>query len=238
MGTTNCRLCRQTGEHEKESRVFSPRPADRSCGREGSGRAQHTFETYTEDLVRLRTWLTQSKVTHAAMESSGVYWKPVGNILGPGKFEKPLVNPQRFHGLPGQKTDPNDSRCVAELLSCGLLRASFVPPQPSSASAEKRSSKGCWRAGMEFLAERACSHMRKKIPDLKRALKGRVSNITGGCSNNYPAIWTRWIPGLCQSSNRSSRQVKPFEDRIQRLCTIPGVNIITAGRSWLRSEWI
>jgi len=117
MGTTNCRLCRQTREHEKESRVFSPRPADRSCGREGSGRAQHTFETYTEDLVRLRTWLTQSKVTHAAMESSGVYWKPVGNILGPGKFEKPLVNPQRFHGLPGQKTDPNGSRCVAELLS-------------------------------------------------------------------------------------------------------------------------
>ena len=170
----------------------------------GSGRAQHTFETYTDDLVRLRTWLTRCKVTHAAMESTGAYWKPVWNILEPGKFEKLLVNPQHFHGLPGQKIDPNDSRWLAELLSYRLLRASFVPPQPILGVSGKKIIEGLLEGRYGVFGRARVQPYAEEDPGFETRLKGRVSNITGGCSNNYPAIWTRWIPGLCQSSNRSS----------------------------------
>lgn len=91
---------------------------------------QRTFETFTRDLVRLRTWLTPCQVTHMAMESTGVYWKPAWNVLEEGSFQMLLINPQHLHGLAGQKTDPKDRSWIAELLSCGLLRASFVPPAP------------------------------------------------------------------------------------------------------------
>ena len=91
---------------------------------------RRTFSTFTKDLVRLKMWLSSSKVSQVALESTGVYWKPVWNILEPGSFQLILVNPQHFHAIPGCKTDPKDSRWLAELLSYGLLRPSFVPPQP------------------------------------------------------------------------------------------------------------
>jgi transposase len=71
-------------------------------------------------------WLFSNHVTHVAMESTGVYWKPVWNVLE-GKFTILLVNPQHMKALPGRKTDQKDSEWIAELLQHGLLRASFIP---------------------------------------------------------------------------------------------------------------
>ena len=93
---------------------------------------RRTFSTFTKDLVRLKMWLSSSKVSQVALESTGVYWKPVWNILEPGPFQLMLVNPQHFHAIPGCKTDPKDSRWLAELLSYGLLRPSFVPHRSGS----------------------------------------------------------------------------------------------------------
>jgi transposase len=86
-----------------------------------------TFETMTSDLLALSDWLTSHDVTHAAMESTGEYWKPVFNILE-GNFDVVLVNAQHIKAVPGRKTDVNDAQWLAELLKHGLLKASFVPP--------------------------------------------------------------------------------------------------------------
>jgi len=83
------------------------------------------FGTFSDDLRRLMLWLFSNHVTHVAMESTGVYWKPVWNVLE-DKFTILLVNPQHMKALPGRKTDQKDSEWIAELLQHGLLRASFI----------------------------------------------------------------------------------------------------------------
>ncbi len=87
------------------------------------------FGTMTRDLLELLDWLLELRVTHAAMESTGVYWKPVWNILE-GHVEVLLANAQHIKVVPGRKTDTQDCEWIADLLQHGLLRGSFVPPEP------------------------------------------------------------------------------------------------------------
>jgi transposase len=84
------------------------------------------FGTMTADLLELRQWLTELKVTHVAMESTGVYWQPVFNLLE-GHFKVWVVNAQPIKKVPGRKTDMKDAEWIAQLLQCGLLRPSFIP---------------------------------------------------------------------------------------------------------------
>jgi transposase len=86
-----------------------------------------TFGTTTRELLRLVDWLTAAACTHVAMESTGVYWRPVYNLLE-GSVELFLVNAQHVKMVPGRKTDVRDSEWLAQLLELGLLRRSFVPP--------------------------------------------------------------------------------------------------------------
>jgi transposase len=86
-----------------------------------------TFETTTSGLTDLLNWLTQVCCTHVAMEATGVYWKPVWNILNDGDFELILANAAHIKNVPGRKTDMNDAMWIADLVACGLIRASFVP---------------------------------------------------------------------------------------------------------------
>jgi len=88
-----------------------------------------TFETTTAGLESLLGWLTESGCTYVAMEATGVYWKPVWNILNEGKFELIVANAAHIKNVPGRKTDMNDAMWIADLLACGLIRASFVPEQ-------------------------------------------------------------------------------------------------------------
>ena len=88
-----------------------------------------TFGTTTPDLLALRDWLKAHAVTDVAMESTGVYWKPVYYMLE-DEFEVRLVNAAHIKHVPGRKTDTIDAAWIAQLLSCGLLRGSFVPPKP------------------------------------------------------------------------------------------------------------
>lgn len=87
-----------------------------------------TFTTMTPDLINLSDWLAQVGCKHVAMESTGEFWKPVFNILE-GSFDVILVNAQHVKTVPGRKTDVSDAEWLADLLQCGLLRASFIPPQ-------------------------------------------------------------------------------------------------------------
>ncbi len=99
----------------------------------GSGKQPHkeirTFNTMTADLLELADWLTAQRVTHVALESTGVYWKPAWNVLE-SSFTLLLVNARHIKQVPGRKTDVKDCEWIADLLRHGLLRASFVPDRP------------------------------------------------------------------------------------------------------------
>lgn len=88
-----------------------------------------TFATMTADLMALADWLDSLQVAQIAMESTGVFWHPVYNVLEDGRTLL-LVNPQHIKALPGRKTDVKDSEWIADLFRHGLLKASFVPPKP------------------------------------------------------------------------------------------------------------
>ena len=101
-------------------RLMSNRKVSREC---------RTFATTTEGLLALLAWLTECRCTHVAMEATGVYWTPVWKILSEGGFELIVANAAHIKQVPGRKTDMNDAMWIADLLACGLIRASFVPEE-------------------------------------------------------------------------------------------------------------
>ncbi len=93
-----------------------------------ASREVRTFASTTAGLSALADWLASQGVTHVAMESTGIFWRPVFNLLE-GRFEVILVNAQHMKAVPGHKTDVKDSEWIADLLRHGLLTASFIPPK-------------------------------------------------------------------------------------------------------------
>lgn len=93
------------------------------------GQETRTFGAMTKDLLALADWLSERKVTHVAMESTGVYWKPVYNLFE-GAFTLLVVNAYHVKVVPGRKTDVKDAEWIADLLRHGLLQGSFIPDRP------------------------------------------------------------------------------------------------------------
>jgi transposase len=132
------------------------------------------FRTFLEDLRHLKTWLRSSKVEYVAMESTGVYWKPVWNVLE-GHFPLLLANPYHMRNIPGRKTDQNDAEWIADLLAHGLLKPSFVP------SREIRDLRDLTRHRVKLVEERARVHNRiaKVLEDANLKLGSVASDILG-----------------------------------------------------------
>ena len=86
-----------------------------------------TYGTYTKDLEELHEWLLEEEVKQVAMESTGVFWKCVWNIIEDERYEIKLANAREIKNMPGRKTDVKDAQWIAELLRCGLIKGSFVP---------------------------------------------------------------------------------------------------------------
>jgi transposase len=120
-----CRVCCGLDVHKKTVVACLRFPAPDGTRTEET----RTFGTTTRELLRLTDWLTTAGCTHVAMESTGVYWRPVYHILE-GSFELLVVNAQHIKAVPGRKTDIKDCQWIARLLEHGLLRSSFVPPAP------------------------------------------------------------------------------------------------------------
>ncbi len=95
----------------------------------GVRKETRTFGTKTRSLTELRDWLLASGITHVAMESTGVYWKPVYNILEPTDMTVWIVNARHVKAVPGRKTDKADSAWLCKLLLAGLLKPSYIPPK-------------------------------------------------------------------------------------------------------------
>jgi transposase len=132
------------------------------------------FGTMTEDLLALLDWLQQAGCTHVAMESTGVYWKPIYNILE-GQLEVVVVNAQHLKGVPGRKTDVLDAEWLAECFQLGLLRASFIPPAPL------RELRDLTRYRTSLIRERArtANRLQKVLEDANIKLAGVVTDIQG-----------------------------------------------------------
>lgn len=133
------------------------------------------FETMTEDLLKLLDWLQEAGCTHVAMESTGVYWKPVYNILEGHIEQVMVVNAQHLKKVPGRKTDVRDAEWIAELLQHGLLKASFVPPSPV------RELRDLTRYRSTLIRERArtTNRLQKVLEDANIKLGNVVSDIKG-----------------------------------------------------------
>jgi transposase len=101
-----------------------------ACVLTPEGKQTRTFGTMTGQLWDLVDWLDQQQVTHVAMESTGVYWKPVYNLLEGTDITVLIVNAQHIKAVPGRKTDVKDSEWIADLLRHGLVRGSYIPDRP------------------------------------------------------------------------------------------------------------
>ena len=133
-----------------------------------------TFSTMTRDLLALSDWLASHGVTHAAMESTGVYWKPVFNLLA-GRVEVILVNAEHIKKVPGRKTDVKDCQWIAQLLQHGLLKASFIPPEPI------RELRDLTRQRTQLIQERsaAASRIQKVLEDANVKLASVATDVLG-----------------------------------------------------------
>jgi transposase len=138
-------------------------------------RAVRTFETTTARLIELAEWLEANGCTHVAMEATGVYWKPVWQVLAEGGFELVLANAAHVKNVPGRKTDVNDATWLAELLAHGLIRASFVP------GPEIQELRGLLRTRKQLVREKA-SHVQRLQKTLEEAnikLESVLSDVMG-----------------------------------------------------------
>jgi transposase len=226
-----------------------------------------TFGTMTGDLLELADWLAAQGVVQVAMESTGVYWKPVFYLLEE-LFPVMLVNAQHIKQVPGRKTDVKDCQWIAQLLQHGLLRPSFVPPteirelrdltrQRSQLVSERaavanRIQKVLEDANIklasvasevlgvsgramiaaliggesdpEELAELARRRLRGKIPQLKQALRGRVSDHHRFMLRILMDHVRHLDQLIEQFSDRIDEVIRPLARAVGRLVTIPGVN--------------
>jgi len=132
------------------------------------------FGTMTRDLLALSDWLTDRGVTHVAMESTGVYWKPIWNVLE-ASFQLLLVNAQHVKHVPGRKTDVQDCQWLAELLQSGLLKGSFVPPRPL------RELRDLTRYRTKLVQDktRAVNRLQKVLEDANLKLGSVASDVLG-----------------------------------------------------------
>jgi transposase len=135
---------------------------------------RQTFSTMTPDLLRLRDWLKDHDCTCVAMESTGVFWKPIYNLLEE-HFQVFVVNAQHIKAVPGRKTDSKDAEWIAELLQHGLLRPSFIPP------AWQRSLRDLTRTRSTLTEERSrvIARLQKGVEDANIKLASVVSDVMG-----------------------------------------------------------
>ncbi len=141
------------------------------------GRVTHelrTFGTSTRDLLTLADWLAEQGCTHVAMESTGVYWKPVWHVLD-GQFDLILANAMHIRNIPGRKSDVNDATWIADLLAHGLIRSSFVPP---AAIYELRDLTRTRKQLVREIAQHT-QRIQKVLEDANLKLTGLLSDILG-----------------------------------------------------------
>jgi len=234
-------------------------------------RETRTFGTMTAELLQLSDWLQETGCTHVAMESTGVYWKPIYNPLE-GQFELLVVNARHLRTVPGRKTDVSDAEWIAEPLQHGLLRASFIPPAPQRelreltryrtrlgqervrvsnqlqkvlASANIKlatvasdvlgvsgkamvTALAAGREDPQELAQLARGQLQQKHAALVQALTGAVRAHHRFLLREHLAHIAYLEEAIERVSAEIAERLRPFEEALAHLDSIPGVNRRTA----------
>lgn len=136
-----------------------------------------TYKTMTADLLEMRDWLAEQGCTHIAMEATGVYWRPIFNLLG-ADFALLVVNAHHIKAVPGRKTDVKDAEWIADLLRHGLLKASFIPSAPQRELRELTR----YRTRLTEERTREVNRLQKTLEDTNLKLGDVVSDIMGKAS--------------------------------------------------------
>lgn len=146
-----------------------------ACAITPKGKEIRTFETMTDDLILLADWIKDRGCSHAAMESTGVYWKPIYNLLELEGIETLVVNAQHIKNVPGRKTDVKDAEWIAGLLRHGLLKGSYIPKR------EQRELRELIRYRRSLIEERAreVSRVQKVLEGANIKLSSVASNVLG-----------------------------------------------------------
>lgn len=176
-----------------------------------------TFGTTTSALLALGDWLAAEGVAAAAMESTGVYWKPVWNLLEGRVASLILVNARDVKQVPGRKTDVKDCQWIAQLLSCGLLRASFVPDRP------QRELRDLTRTRASLLQDksRLANRLQKALEDANVKLGDVASNVLGASGRDM-------IRALVEGKRSADEMADLARNRLR--AKIPQLREALAGR--------
>lgn len=238
------------------------------------GRAKNTVQTFgtmTANLLEMKDWMLDNQVTHVAMESTGVFWKPVWNILDDDTFEDLLlVNPKELKQVPGRKSDVKDAQWIAQLLACGLLRSSFVPPRAQRDLRDLTRQRAQLRgehtrcvnrihkvlqdanvklssvatdimglSGRDMLAaliegqtdpfalaELARGKLRAKIPELRQALRGHMTDHHRFLLDQHLTHVAHLEEQMAAYDARIEDALRPFvsDELMETLDEVPGVN--------------
>lgn len=195
-----------------------------------------TFGTMTADLLALHDWLGTVGVTHIAMESTGVYWRPVYNLLEEEGRTILLVNPRHMRAVPGRKTEVRDAEWIAELLRHGLLRGSLIPPAPIRALRELT------RYRKVLVAQRAdeVNRVQKLLEGANRKLASVATDVLGVSGRamlaalpegqDDPEALAQLLAhidyleaAIADMQLEIARALAPYDEAVALLQTIPGV---------------
>jgi transposase len=181
-----------------------------------------TFGTMTDDLLELADWLAAENVTHVAMESTGVFWKPLFNLLE-DRFQLLPVNARDIKQVPGRKTNFKDCEWIADLLRHGLLKARFVPDRP------QRELRELVRYRTKLVRERSA-----EVNRLQKTLEG--ANITDGLVVSRPAALEAcqgcWPPAWQGVGVRGERIIGDCFGRVRDV--VVAVSVAGGGRRRFR----
>jgi transposase len=255
------------GKDEVVACIRVPDPAGVGGGRGRRRQEIRTYPTFTSSLEALADWLQAEGVTQVVMEATGQYWKPCWYVLEERGLELLLVNARHVKILPGRKTDVGDAAWLCELLECGLLRGSFVPPpairelrdlvryrkrliQAHGAECQRiqktledagikldsvaadvlgvsgRAMLGALVAGErdpQVLAELAKGKLRKKLPQLRQALRGRFGEHHALLVGLALGHLEHLEAAIARLDARVDEVIAPFAAARDRLDTITGV---------------
>jgi transposase len=179
-------------------------------------REVRTYPTMTADLIALADWLDAQGVSHVAMESTGVFWKPVWNALE-GRFEVLLVNARHLKQVPGRKTDVQDAEWIAQLLQHGLLRPSLVPP------AAIRQLRDLTRQRAQLTRQRATAAHR-----IQEVLEDADVKLAAGATDVLGVSGRAILPGLIAGELDAGRRAERARGRLR--AQLPALRRALEGR--------
>jgi transposase len=172
------------------------------------------FGTMTDDLLALADWLRAGRVKQVAMESTGVYWKPVFNILE-SEFSVMVVNAQHIKHVPGRKTDINDAQWIAELLQHGLITGSFIPERP------QRDLRDLVRYRTSLIQDRTkeANRVQKVLEDANIKLGSVASNVLGVSGRDMLGAIVRGVDDPAALAQLARGRMRSKIDELERALT-------------------